>query len=321
MSPTLPWKQGTTPLMLAPMQGLTNRALRALFIEWVKPDVVFTEFVRVRPAHSRQAISKVDQLEVSSSASDTPLVVQLIGNNAESLGKAAEAARNGGAVHLNINLGCPYGRMSAGSSGGALLKDPTGLAEKLIAIKEHCESSFSVKVRSGYDDPTQIFSLLPIFEKCGVDFLIIHPRTVEQKFAGSADHDVTTKVIRETNIPVIANGDVITAADGHRIIEQTEASGLMVGRGAIRDPLIFQRLRGLAPERPGKEEREAETQHYLCELVVRYREIFHDDNQILSKIKTVVNLISQDEQLARHTKKLLRSKNLASFMTRLDSLA
>ncbi len=105
----LPWKTGTTPLMLAPMQGLTNRALRALFIEKVRPDVVFTEFVRVRPK-SRKPLSATDRMEIASQDGQVPLVVQLIGRETEGLVAAAEVAQEAGAVHLNINMGCPYGR-------------------------------------------------------------------------------------------------------------------------------------------------------------------------------------------------------------------
>ncbi|MBU1736520.1 MAG: tRNA-dihydrouridine synthase family protein [Proteobacteria bacterium] len=307
--------------MLAPMQGLTNRALRSLFIEWVNPDVVFTEFVRVRPTGARRVISEVDRLEAGSAFARTPLVVQLIGNSADSLGLAAESARQAGATHLNINLGCPYGRMNAGSAGGALLKNPEGLAEKLLAIRNRCAGTFSVKVRSGYDDPEQIFSLLPIFEECRVDFLIIHPRTVLQKFRGRADHEITARIVESTSLPVIANGDVVTAAEGKRLLEQTGAAGLMLGRGAIRDPMLFQRLRGLAPEIPEMSERIGELRYYLQELASRYHHIFQGDAQVLNKIKTVVNLLREDDDLSRPVRKLLRAGKLENFMALVNTLS
>ena len=203
--------------MLAPMQGLTNRALRSLFGEWVRPDVMFTEFIRVRPG-SRKVFSRVDHLEAASCSDEIPLVVQIIGKDSEALVATARAAQDEGAIHLNLNLGCPFGRMNTGSAGGALLKHPEGLENRLLALRENIKGSFSVKIRSGYDDPEQIFGLLPIFTDCGVDFIVLHPRTVIQKYSGTADHNLTARVVAATEIPVIANGDVTTTAGGKEVL-------------------------------------------------------------------------------------------------------
>jgi len=88
----LPWTPGYTPLMLAPMQGLTNRALRSLFIEWVRPDVVFTEFMRINPVAPQQRLSASDLCEAAAIEGDFPLVVQLFGHGSEALVTAALAA-------------------------------------------------------------------------------------------------------------------------------------------------------------------------------------------------------------------------------------
>ena len=112
------------------------------------------------------------------------------------------------------------------------------------ALRDAVAGTFSVKMRAGYDDPQQVFSLLPLFESAGVDFLILHPRTVVQEYAGLADHGITAGVVAATRLPVIANGDIRTVADGQRVLRLTGAAGLMLGRGAIADPLLFQRLRG-----------------------------------------------------------------------------
>lgn len=315
----LPWQPGTVPLMLAPMQGLTNHGLRGLFCDWVKPDVVFTEFIRVRPG-SKRPLSEVDHDEASHRDRVIPLVVQLIGRDSEALVAAAVAAQEIGAQHLNINLGCPYGRMNLGSAGGALLKDPTGLAERLSGLRRVIRGSFSVKVRSGYDDPEQIFGLLPLFEECGVDYLVIHPRTVVQKYSGRADHLITARLVAATSLPVIANGDVTTAAEGLALLAESGAAGLMLGRGAIRDPLIFQRLRGLAPAGPDRAERSAEIRYYITELAGRYRPIFRGEAQVLIKLKTVLAMLGEDPDFSRQVRKMLRCHALPSMLELLESL-
>ncbi|HSH12553.1 MAG TPA: tRNA-dihydrouridine synthase family protein [Desulfurivibrionaceae bacterium] len=317
--PPLPWQAGTVPLMLAPMQGLTNRGLRGLFCDWVKPDVVFTEFMRVRPG-SKRPLSAVDHEETIAETGATPLVVQLIGRDTEALVASAEAAQANGVKHLNINLGCPYGRMTLGSAGGALLKDPTGLPERLTGLRQVIRGSFSVKVRSGYDDPEQIFKLLPLFEECGVDYLVIHPRTVVQKYGGRADHRITARLVAATALPVIANGDVTTAAEGAALLADTGAAGLMLGRGAIRDPLIFQRLRGLAPAEPTRADRAAEIRYYITELTARDRPIFHGNTQVLIKLKTALAMLSEDPDFSRPVRKMLRCHTLDGMLENLEKL-
>ncbi|MDP2001564.1 MAG: tRNA-dihydrouridine synthase family protein, partial [Desulfurivibrionaceae bacterium] len=195
--------------MLAPMQGLTNRALRSLFIERVRPDVVFTEFVRVK-ASTKKNITANDRREVVSTVGGVPLVVQLIGTDTEALLAAANTVQELGAEHLNINLGCPYGRMTSQTAGGALLREPLALARMLEALRREIRGSFSVKVRSGFDDPAQIFPLLTLFAESGNEYLVVHPRTVKQMYSGAADHGITGKVVRQTSLPVIANGDIFS---------------------------------------------------------------------------------------------------------------
>jgi tRNA-dihydrouridine synthase B len=314
----LPWEPDCRPLMLAPMQGLTNRALRTLFIDRVRPDVVFTEYVRAQ-ADIKNCISDNDRREIKNECDTTPLVVQLIGSNINFLVAAANTVQELGAEHLNINLGCPYGRMTSSTAGGALLKTPADLPLMLKSLRKTILGSFSVKVRSGYNDPSQLLSLISIFEDCGVDFLIVHPRTVQQKFKGLADHNVTAEVVRQTSLPVIANGDIWTVADGDRVISQTNAAGLMIGRGAIADPLLFERLRGKYSAQSPPEQRAEELRDYLQELFTLYQELFSGDQQVLWKMKEVLSLI-KDPLFSKQFRKLKKTRSLTVFSGLLEKL-
>ena len=301
--------------MLAPMQGVTNRALRTLFINRVRPDVVFTEFVRAQ-ADIQKCISDSDRREIDNGCNTTPLVVQLIGSNIDFLVAAADTVQELGAEHLNINLGCPYGRMTKSTAGGALLKTPADLPLMLKSLRKTIVGSFSVKIRSGYDHPSQLLSLITMFEDCGIDFLIVHPRTVQQQFNGPADHDVTAAVVRQTSLPVIANGDIWTVADGDRVLSQTGAAGLMLGRGAIADPLLFERLRGNYAALSTPAQRAEELRDYLQELLARYQELFCGDQQVLWKMKEVLTFI-KDPWFAKQMRKLKKTKSLAEFSSTL----
>ncbi len=313
----LPWRV-SRPLMLAPMQGITNRALRAVISTIGCPDVLFTEFVRV-PPNARRPLAPRDLREMAT-RDPAPLVVQLIGRDPAALAAAARRAQELGVRHINLNLGCPFGRMTGRSAGGALLRHPDALPGILAALRREVRGSLSVKIRAGYDDPRQVFSLLPVLEAAGIDFLVIHPRTVRQRFGGRADHGITRELVAATRLPVIANGDIRTAEEGWRVLEQTGAAGLMLGRGAIADPLLFDRIRGKAEARPTPTQQLALLQRYLGALLPCYQEIFGSEQHALGKMKAVVGQIT-DPLLASRCKPLLRARDIPAFARALASLA
>jgi len=314
----LPWPEGETPLMLAPMQGLTNRVLRSLFIDWVRPDLVFTEFMRVSGVGKKRLVSS-DLRDVRGDEEGVPLVVQLIGHDRDKLVEAARVAEAAGALHLNLNMGCPFGRMTTGPTGGAMLRRPDELYKILPALRKAITGTFSVKMRAGYDEPGLVLELLPLFEEAGVDFLVLHPRTVVQKYDGWADHAVTAEVVRRTRLPVIANGDIRTVTDGWRVLEETGAAGLMLGRGAIADPWLFERLRRRASAAPESGERRLLLQRYLRESLRRYQGLFCGEAQVLAKLKEILAQVNEPE-LAKLFKQLRKVKNLRTFDALLDEL-
>jgi tRNA-dihydrouridine synthase len=305
--------------MLAPMQGLTNQALRGLFATWVRPDTLFTEFMRVAPGATAKRLSAVDLREIAATEQGIPLVVQLIGHGTEALVAAARIAQAAGAVHINLNLGCPFGRMTSGLTGGGILQRPELLQELVPALRDVISGSFSIKLRAGYDDPRQIYSLLPLFEASQVDFLVLHPRTVVQEYQGLADHTITAGVVRETSLPVIANGDIRSAAAGRHILEQTGAAGLMLGRGAIADPQLFQRIRGRAAAEPDRAERADLLRHYLTDLLNRYSTLFCGEQQVLGKVKSVLAFMD-DNAFSKQYKALRKTRSIQQFSAQLTAL-
>ncbi len=314
----IPWSDDHPPLMLAPMQGLTNNVLRDWFIAQVAPDLVFTEFVRAH-LQARRRVARGELAEIAAHQAPVPLVVQLIGNSAEALAAAALQVQQAGCEHLNLNLGCPYGRMTTGATGGVLLREPARLAELLRSLRQAITGSFSVKCRAGYDDPQQIFQLLPIYEDCGVDYLILHPRTVVQKYSGFADHLLTAAVVPRTRLPVIANGDINSAATAQRLLAETGAAGLMLGRGALSDPWLFQRIRGVAPAQTDETQRRRELRFYLGALLPLYLEKFCGERQALMKLKDVLSFV-KDETLQREMGKLKRATTVTAFCAQLQRL-
>ncbi|WP_226989330.1 tRNA-dihydrouridine synthase [Desulfuromonas sp. TF] len=316
----LPWPSGLSPLMLAPMQGVTNRALRSLFIEWVRPDVVFTEFMRVHSESARRRLSAGDLREAAAAEGGVPLVVQLIGHGREALVSAARAAEAAGARHINLNMGCPYGRMTKGLTGGGMLREPEKLAEIIPALRGAISGTFSVKMRAGYEDSALVHSLIPLLEGAGVDFLVLHPRTVIQQYTGRADHAVTAEVVRRTRLPVIANGDIRSAVEGLRILRETGAAGLMLGRGAVADPLLFERLRGREPAEPERRERAAMLRRYLGQTLERYGELFCGEAQVLGKVKEVLAFMD-DPDFGGEIRQMKKARRVDTFAALIEELA
>jgi tRNA-dihydrouridine synthase len=299
----LPWNDKSRPLMLAPMQGLTNRGLRGVFATAAKPDVLFTEFVRVRPG-AKKLIADSDFAEALARSPGIPLVVQVIGSADEGVVEATEELVRRGVEHINVNMGCPFGRMTSVLAGGGMFRRPETVEPLLAQLRELVPGALSVKTRAGLDDERQIFDVLPAFEAAGIDFLVLHPRTVAQKYTGAANHDLTREIAGALSMPVIANGDVRDERDAAAVLERTAAAGLMVGRGAIADPLLFERIRGHAPPRPAGDELVRELAAHLERLLLAYRDIFHGDAQILAKLKE--SLAHVDDEELRKLKKALR---------------
>lgn len=312
----LPWSAGSTPLMLAPMQGLTNEALRACYAERYHPDLVFTEYVRVQ-TQSRKRIARAELAEIAAYRSAVPLVVQLIGNSGRALAEAAKQLQDVGCCHLNLNLGCPYGRMTTGATGGELLKEPAKLAELLMALRREVRGSFSIKCRAGYHDLQQMFELLPIYEGSGVDYLILHPRTVVQEYGGRADHELTAQIAGQVKFPVIANGDINDAATGRRLLQETSVAGLMLGRGALADPWLFQRIRGQLPGEVDEAQRRRDLFELLTDLLPRYLSRFCGERQALMKLKDLLNFV-HDAGLQRDLGKLKRATTVERFSALLE---
>lgn len=283
----LPWRSGTQPLMLAPMQGLSNRSLRSLFIDWVRPDAVFSEFIRVAGG-KRRTLRPAQLQDLAPHGVGVPLIAQLIGNRPELLAEAARTLQNSGVRHINLNLGCPFGRTTSSAIGGELLNHPQLIPPLLHALRQVVMGSLSVKLRAGCDHPRQIFDLLPLFEDVGVDFLVLHPRTVVQQYSGAADHNITAEAVQHTRLPIIANGDIDTVTQGRQLLENTGVAGLMLGRGALADPLLFSRLRDNDSKEPTAIELRQNTLHLLRKLLPDYRQRYCGQAQVLAKLRSLL---------------------------------
>ncbi len=306
----LPWNPSHFPLMLAPMQGLTNRGLRKVYAKTVAPDVLFTEFVRVRPG-AKAMVAKSDFVEALAKDLRIPLIVQVIGSAEEGVVEATRALVDRGVEHINVNMGCPFGRMTSILAGGGMFRSPQSVEPMLRQLRKIVPGSLSVKTRLGLEEARELFAILPAFEGAGIDFLVVHSRTVKQKYQGNANHSITKELVESTSLPIIANGDIRTREQALSVQATTGAKGLMLGRGAIADPLIFERIRGNALACPNTEQRMGEFALHASMLLEQYSELFCGEAQIFSKLREVFAHF-KDPKLRRWGRKICKRKQLSA---------
>jgi tRNA-dihydrouridine synthase len=305
--------------MLAPMQGLTNRALRSVYADTAKPDLLFTEFVRVRP-RAKQVVTKSDFTEALARAPGVPLIVQVIGSAEEGVIPATRELVERGVEHINVNMGCPFGRMTSVLAGGGMFRSPHTVEPMLKELRAIVPGSLSVKTRTGLDDERQLFDVLPAFENAGVDFLVIHTRTVAQKYRGAANHELSRELVERSSLPVIANGDIRSADKAHHVLEQTGAAGLMLGRGAIADPMLFERIRGRSNASPSPAQRQRELAEHLTRVLRAYAELFCGEAQTLAKFRETLAHF-QHIELRRWARKLGKRKRISELFELLEQSA
>ena len=176
---------------------------------------------------------------------DAPLVVQLFGSEPERMARAAELLSLQGFSLFDVNAGCPVRKVTRNGSGAALLRTPDLLAD-IVRAMVRCvgPGRLGVKLRSGWD--TTVDHLLEIclrLQDAGAAWLTIHPRTAAQGYSGMADWSIIARVKNAVSIPVVASGDLFTAADVRECLRRTGADTVMLARGALRNPALFAEFR------------------------------------------------------------------------------
>jgi tRNA-dihydrouridine synthase len=232
-------------LALAPMQDVTDGAFWKLMHRYGGADVYWTEYFRVHAwSHPEKWI--VESIEQN--ATGKPVVAQMIGNDIPSLVRTARELQQLPVAAIDLNLGCPAPIVYRKCAGGGLLREPQRVDAILGALREAVKIKFTVKTRVGFLSPAEFDVLLPVFAKHSIDLLTVHARSVSQMYRLPVHYDLIRQAAEVMKCPVCANGHVYSADQALAVLAQTKARGLMIGRGVIRSPWLFnqirQRLRG-----------------------------------------------------------------------------
>ena len=254
----------TPPLLaLAPMQDVTTLEFMRVIARYGGPEVYWTEYFRV---HGDSRPEKWILDSITKNTTGQPVVAQMIGNDIPALVRNAKLLQQFPVAAIDLNLGCPAPIVYRKCAGGGLLREPQKIDAILAALRDAVAIPFTVKTRVGFESAAEFDALLPVFAKHKIDLLTVHARTVKQMYRPGVRYDLIAQAARELKCPVLANGNVFSAAQAKEILAETGARGLMIGRGAIRNPWLFGQIRaGLRGEKI-KLPAGRDVLNYICEL-------------------------------------------------------
>ena len=234
------------PWILAPMAGVSEMPYRVIARQ-MGASAAPTELVSARGLLEGRA--RTERYTKHNSEVEQPFWLQIFGGDPEQMAAGAVRARELGAKIVDVNMGCPVKKVTKNSAGSALLKSPDRAASIVRAMHESSGLPVTVKIRAGWDDDSvNCVEVGQAVQEAGCAAIAIHPRTRKQGYTGKADWSLVKDLVDALSIPVIGNGDVYTPTDAHNMLAETGCQAVMIGRGALGNPWMFQYL--TRPELP-----------------------------------------------------------------------
>ncbi len=234
-------------LALAPMQDITDLAFWRLLHRYGGPDLYFTEYFRV---HAASVPERWIVEAITANPTGRPVVAQLIGNDIPALVRTARFLQRLPIAGIDLNLGCPAPVVYRKCAGGGLLRDPPRVDAILRALRDAVEVKLSVKTRLGFDSADGFDALLDLLAAHPLDWVTVHGRTVSEMYRSPVRYDLIARAAARLPCPVFANGNLYAAEQALTVYRQTGVQGLMIGRGAIRNPWLFAQIRACARGEP-----------------------------------------------------------------------
>jgi len=256
--------RGDAPLLaLAPMQDVTTLEFMRVIARYGGPEVYWTEYFRV---HGDSRPEKWILKSITENPTGKPVVAQIIGNDIPALVRSARLLQKFPVAAIDLNLGCPAPIVYRKCAGGGLLREPKKIDAILGALRDAVTVPFTVKTRIGFESAKEFAALLAVFAKHPIDLLTVHARTVTQMYRPGVRYDLIAHAAKEMRCPVLLNGNVFSAAQAQQLLAETKVRGLMIGRGAIRNPWLFDQIRAELRGEPVKLPTGREVLAYIREL-------------------------------------------------------
>ncbi len=295
-------------VLLAPMEGVTDLTFRRLVRGIGGAGLTCTEFIA--SAWLAEDGHKHARRLAAFDPDERPVAVQIYGKEPEMMAEAARRVEAMGATICDINMGCPSKRVCSRSGGSALMKAPALAVEIVRQVRAAISIPLTVKMRSGFDHEVRNAPELAwMLQEEGAEAITIHWRTRADLYGGERAVDKIAEAVQRVSVPVIGNGDVVDIPSAVAMFRDTGVAGVMVGRGAMRNPWsllqISQHLRGEPITEPTASERRRVLVWFLRELTDRFR----SESAALGRFKKVANHFSRGMP---HGDELLRTRLLRS---------
>ncbi len=271
----------SSPIILAPMAGITNLPYRKIMKDY-GAGLVFTEMIS---ANGMIREGKKTCLLLDSHPTESPLGIQLFGDDPQVLAQAAEMVEDAGSL-LDINMGCPVKKVVRNGAGSALLQTPERVRAICMAVRKAYHGPLTIKIRSGWDEHSlNYLEIGKIAEGEGIDAITLHPRTRSQGFSGHSDWDQLARLKNSLNIPVFGSGDIFSPQEGIKMFRETGCDAIMIGRGGYGNPWI---ISGIIALLHGDEAAKPEAEE-ICRTALRHLELhrsqFGDHKAVLEMRK------------------------------------
>jgi len=237
----LDWKTTSRPIVaLSPMADMTDAPFCRIVKSKAPQTMIYREMV------SAEAIVRDNPKTWNMAAihpDERPIIQQIFGTDPDVMAKAAEKIYEVMRPDaIDINMGCPMPKITKPGAGSALMKDPDRAQAIVRTIKSAIPCPVSVKMRLGWKQKTECLDFAPKMEEAGADLLMIHGRTRDQAYAGTADWETIAQAKSKVTIPVIANGDITDVTSAFKALQVTKADGIAIARGALGNPWVFAQI-------------------------------------------------------------------------------
>ncbi len=270
------------PLVLAPLAGYTDRAFRALVRRVGGCGLVVTEMV------SSEGLTRGSRFSMelaSVTRQERPVGIQIFGSDPSRMADAAAVVEELGASLVDINMGCPVPKVIRTGSGAALMRDVDLAARLVSSVTEAIRIPVTAKLRSGWDqDHINAPEVALALEQAGASAITVHPRCRSDRHRGRAAWKVIAEVKQAVRIPVIGNGDVTGPESARAMIQEAGVDGIMVGRGALKNPWVF---RQIDDDLAGREAMEPSIEDFreTLEFFVARLKDYLPDKVVLNRVK------------------------------------
>lgn len=231
---------GCPYLLLAPMEGVGDRAFRRAMAAVGGFDESCTEFMRV-PTNAH--VVSLAKRYVANETYPIPQAAQLMGSDPQLMADMAREVVKRGAPRVDLNCGCPSNTVTGKGAGSSLLKEPNHLYQVAKAMVEAVPVPVTAKLRSGFEDTSLFKENLLAAQASGIQYLTLHPRTKIDGYGPPARWDLIAEAKQLLKIPVVGNGDILNVQDALNMLKQTGCDALMIGRGSVINPFIFHEIK------------------------------------------------------------------------------